>query len=93
MNLPEITEVQRLALRPGDRIIVRSTERLDMATADRMKDRVRAVLGLPDGFPVLVMDGGMSLEAVGPAPELIGYKIGGQLYHPADVQIVYGAGA
>ncbi len=44
-------------------------------------------------FPVLVMDGGMSLEAVGPAPELIGYKIGGQLYHPADVQIVYGAGA
>ncbi len=62
MNLPEITEVQRLALKPGDRIIVRSPERLDPATVDYVKRKALAVLQLPDDFPLLVLPDGMSLE-------------------------------
>jgi hypothetical protein len=66
-ELPEITEVQRLTLRPGDRIIVRTPERLDMATAERVHHRVLAVLQLPDDFPLLVLPEGMTLEvAEGP---------------------------
>lgn len=62
MNLPEITEVQRLIVKPGDRIIVRTEARLDMATVDYMKRHVRASLGLADDFPVLILGDGMSLE-------------------------------
>ncbi len=62
MNLPEITEVQRLALKPGDSLIVRVPVQLDMATADYVTHKVRAVLRLPDDFPVLVLPDGMSLE-------------------------------
>ncbi len=63
-GLPEITEVQRLTLKPGDRIIVRVPARIDEATADRIKDRLRALLG---DVQVLVLDSGMSLEvAEGP---------------------------
>ena len=62
MNLPEVTDVQRLTLKPGDRIIVRVPVHIDMATADRMKERVRVILKLPDDVPVLIMDGGISLE-------------------------------
>ena len=64
-DLPEITEVQRLVLKPGDRLIVRSPERLTMATAARVNERVRAILRLPDDVAVLVLPDGMSLEVVG----------------------------
>ncbi len=51
MSLPEITEIQRVTLKPGDRLIVRTDVRLDMATADRIKRMVRDVFG--DDVPVL----------------------------------------
>lgn len=69
MNLPEITDVQRLTLKPGDRIIVRTEARLDMATADYMRNRVRAHLGLADDFPVLILADGMTLEVAGPSSQ------------------------
>ncbi len=62
MELPEITEVQRLQLRPGDRLIVRTDTRLDMATADRIKRYVKDVFG--EDVPVLVLDKGAGLEVM-----------------------------
>jgi hypothetical protein len=89
VNLPEITDVQRLTLKPGDRLIVRTPERLDMATADLIKKRVKQVFG--EDVPVQVLDMGMSIEVV--TSDLVGYKIGDRVYHPADVTIVYRQGA
>lgn len=64
MNLPEITDVQRLILKPGDRLIVRTGAKLDTATAARMLEVVRARLGLPDDVRVVILDSGMSMEVV-----------------------------
>jgi len=61
-ELPEITDVQRLTLKPGDRIVVRSPERLSPATAELVLERVRTILRLPDDVPVLLLADGMSLE-------------------------------
>ena len=83
MNLPEITDVQRLAVMPGDGLIVRVPVRVDMATANRIKERVRQVFG---DVPVYVLDMGMSIEVA--AGEIIGYKIGDRIYDPHDVVIV-----
>ncbi len=65
--LPEISEVQRLTLKPGDRIIVRTPQRLDMNTADYVERSVRARLQLPDDVPVLLLPDGMSLDVVNAA--------------------------
>jgi hypothetical protein len=60
-ELPEITEVQRITLKPGDRLAVRSASRLTPDTARRIKEVVEATW---PGVPVLVLDDGMSLEVV-----------------------------
>lgn len=45
-------------------LIVRVPHRVSMETARIINDRIRAVLKLPDDVPVLILDGGMSVEAV-----------------------------
>lgn len=70
----EISDVQRLALKPGDRIIVRMPARIDRAGAELVERQVRARLGLPDEVPVLVLPEGMSLEVVEP-PQPLGAEI------------------
>ena len=62
-DLPEITEVQRLRLEPGDALVVRLESEPSMQSADAIKNRVRAVLDL-DTVPVLVLGPGVSLEVV-----------------------------
>jgi hypothetical protein len=62
-ELPEITEVQRLTLKPGDLLVVRTDETLDAQTADRLRERLYAWLGVP-GVRILVLDRGASLEVV-----------------------------
>jgi hypothetical protein len=64
MNLPEVTDVQRLTVKPGDRLIVRTDAKLDEATAARMLEVVRARLGLPDDVRIMILDRGMSVEVV-----------------------------
>ena len=64
MNLPEITEVQRLTLKPGDRLIVRVPDRIDAATAARMLEVIRGRLGLPDDARIMILDRDMSMEVV-----------------------------
>jgi hypothetical protein len=65
MDLPEITEVKRLTVRPGDRLVVRFAESLDMAAADAVKAQVRAAAGI-EGVRVIVLDGGADLEVLAP---------------------------
>lgn len=67
VELPEVTEVQRLRLEPGDSLVVHVDDRnrhLTMANAADLQGRVRAVLGLASDFPVLVLPHDMSLEVV-----------------------------
>jgi hypothetical protein len=65
-ELPEITEVQRLTLKPGDRLVIRADEVLSAATAERLTEIARIRLGLGDDFPVFVLGQGMSLEVLEP---------------------------
>jgi protein-disulfide isomerase-like protein with CxxC motif len=62
MNLPEITDLQRLNLQPGDRLVVRFHGRLTAAQAHMIRERLREWSG--GGFPVLVLDADASLEVV-----------------------------
>jgi hypothetical protein len=58
----EITDVQRVTLKPGDRLIVRVPTKLDAATASRLLEVIRARLDIPDDVRVVILDGGMSVE-------------------------------
>ncbi len=63
-ELPEITEVQRLVLKPGDRLVIRADEVLSAATAARLTEMARERLNLDADVPVFVLGQGMSLEVV-----------------------------
>jgi hypothetical protein len=63
-DLPEITEVQRLTVKPGDRLIIRTDAELRADTAAYLLDVVRARLALPDDVRVVILDSGMSIEVV-----------------------------
>jgi len=65
IKIPEITEVQRLRLEPGDKVAVRVPDRISAQSADFIKEHVSAVLGIgPDS--VLVLGSGISLAVVTP---------------------------
>jgi hypothetical protein len=63
--LPEITDVNRLVLRPGDSLIVHLDRRPSEAEAHEIQDRVRAVLGMPE-LPVIILGPGEDIEVIGP---------------------------
>ena len=86
--LPEVTDVQRLTLRPGDAIVLRVPSRISAQIADVLKERVRAKLGLGPDVPILILDGDISIEVAGTAGEVRGYKIGDRVYAPEDVTII-----
>ena len=60
--LPEITEVQRLTLRPGDILAVRTDAALSPADAESIREWLRE--RLPDDVQVLVLDRGAHLEVI-----------------------------
>jgi hypothetical protein len=60
----EITDVQRLAVKPGDRLIVRTSEKLQPGVAAGLLEVIRARLGIPDDVRVVILDCGMSVEVV-----------------------------
>jgi hypothetical protein len=63
-GLPEITAVQRLEIRPGDRLVVTVGEPLTPDAVPRVQAHVRAALRLAPDFPVLVLPAGSALAAV-----------------------------
>lgn len=64
MILPEITDIQRLALKPGDRLIVRVAVLVNREQAVDIEQIIRARLQLPAGFPVLVTDRSIDVEVL-----------------------------
>lgn len=54
MSMPEVTEIQRWQLNPGDRLIVTTDRYLRDSDVAVVKARVRAALALPDDVPILV---------------------------------------
>ena len=63
--LPEITDVQRLRLNPGDSLVIRLPGPVSAQQAALAIERVRAVLGLDESVPVLVLpaEGGVEVLA------------------------------
>jgi hypothetical protein len=64
MDLPDITEIQRLTLRPGDRIVVHADADLSLQAADMIKEKVRRGLSLGPDVNILVVGRGMSIITV-----------------------------
>jgi hypothetical protein len=62
-ELPEITEIRRVRIEPGDSVVVRTQARIDMATAARIKELASAALGI-DAGRVLVLSEGTAIEVV-----------------------------
>lgn len=60
----EITDVQRLTLKPGDRLVVRTGEKLSPEVAATLREHLHGWLGLPDDVRIVVLDSGVSLEVV-----------------------------
>lgn len=87
MSLPEITDVQRLRLEPGDALVLHlAADRISAADALMVKERARAGLGLGDDVPLLVLAAGHRLSVVsapggdmstGPSPACEGRAPGG----------------
>ena len=55
-------DVQRLALQPGDVVIVRVSEHISVETATRIRDYCRSAF---EGHEVIVLGSGMSIEVAG----------------------------
>jgi hypothetical protein len=67
VTLPEITAVERLTLRPGDRLIICVDQilvRHDQAEA--IVGQVRRALRLDESVPVAVLPAGYSVQVLGP---------------------------
>jgi hypothetical protein len=60
--LPEVTEVKRLTIRPGDALVIRLDRFPDMAEAGEMQHMVRPAFG---DVPVLVLGPDADIEVVG----------------------------
>ena len=66
-KLPEVTEIRRWSIQPGDRLIIRCSQRLTQAQAQEIREQVRVRLGLPDDFPLMVIGDDVTIE-VAPIP-------------------------
>lgn len=64
MNLPDIHDVARLRLNPGDILVLSNAEvEISQDQANGMKARIREVTGRPD-LPVVVLGRDWSLSVV-----------------------------
>lgn len=62
MDLPEITEVKRLTLRPGDSLAIRLDREPTDCEAHEIATQVRELTGVP----VIVLPPGMDVEVISP---------------------------
>lgn len=99
MDLPEITEVKRLSLRPGDRVVLRFDDVLNPEQVEEVQEAMRHAFGDLDPMPkVIVLDGGADIEVVSPEPDGSAARIASELRQHVrssgtSVQSVLGAGA
>lgn len=63
-EIPPITEVKRLRLRPGDILVVRVEQALIPSDVQKLKTLMRRHLNLAEDFPVLILGGGTDIEVV-----------------------------
>jgi hypothetical protein len=64
VKLPEITEVERLTLKPGDFLIVHVGRRPDPRTAAMVREQVQAAIRRDD-VKILVLDPDMTVKVAG----------------------------
>ena len=65
MSLPEVTDVQRLRLKPGDALVVHlNALELTESDAVMVRARARAGLGLAEDVPILILAAGQRLSLV-----------------------------
>lgn len=60
----EITDVERLSLRPGDALVIRFPGQISNQQAEFVIERVRAVLKLDKAWPILILPAGASAEVI-----------------------------
>jgi hypothetical protein len=61
MEFAEAVELIRVRLKPGDTVVVRVPGTLSAEQSQMIREQVRGVF---EGYPVLVLSRGMSIEAV-----------------------------
>lgn len=67
MELPEVTEAKRLTLRPGDLVVLRFPDVLDLQQVEDVQAAMRDAFGDLGWKPkVIVLDGGADIEVIGP---------------------------
>ncbi len=66
MKLPEITEIKRLDIRPGDRLVLRTSDHvITPEQAAELRKRVATALLLPEDIPVVVIGAEWDVEVIG----------------------------
>lgn len=64
MELPEITEAERLHFEPGDCLVLHlNASEVSQEIAAEVRDKVRVILGRPD-LPVLILARDMSVKVI-----------------------------
>jgi len=62
-ELLDVTEVERLALRPGDMLVFKCQQSLSDAEYAELEDRTKAALGGLN-VKILVLDGGLDVQVI-----------------------------
>lgn len=65
-ELPDITEVQRVAYKPGDRFILRVSEPVGRDEATEITAQFRRLMDLPAGVPVIVVPAWIEVSVAAP---------------------------
>lgn len=65
-GVPEVAEIRRLVVRPGDKLVLKLGHCLSDAEADDLIGRLREALG--DDIRVLILEPGADLEVISPEP-------------------------
>jgi hypothetical protein len=72
MELPDVAKVERLSLKPGDRLVLTADHPLDEHEFHALTEQMRAWardLGLPEGG-VIILEAGLSLQVLEAAAAL-----------------------